>query len=307
MNKNKIIKAMPTVLFACGIVGVFVSEVLCVTGTLKAEKILKEKKTVLKPGENPEDVKAIYHTNDKGYQESQIIVKCDTMKDYRLEVIKATWKCYIPTAVTTALTLSALIASRTLTARQIALLSSAVAGTSSLVTRYRNEIRERFDETTLADIDKKVAADEIAKAKPPVVTTSGLLSTDVTDLSDNNEVLFFDPFTKMKFRSTKLAVLGAKYYLNRNFALGGCVPLSMFYEFLGMALPEEYNYCEWDVTQMEDDGYYWIDIDLVRSDEPDPETGEVYYILEYGFEPGESEDNYYIYGNPMWKEGSFAK
>lgn len=306
MNKNKIMKAMPTVLFISGIVGVFVSEGFAIAGTIKAEKILREQKTILKPGEDPDKVVLYKHTNDKGFEESQEIAVCETKKEYVLETVKTTWKCYVPAIITTTLTISALIASRRMTTKQIALLSSTVAGAGSLVSRYRNEIRNFSGEEILEKVDKAVAEKEIVNAKPPVINTSGLVSNESFDLSEDGDYIFFDPFTKVKFRSTKLAVLGAKYYLNRNFALGGSVPLSMFYAFLGMELPEEYNYAGWDVGTMEDDGYYWIDIDVVRSDGPDPETGELYYILEYDFLPGDVEDNYYPFGNPLSQEGSFV-
>lgn len=291
MNKNKIMRVMPTVLFISGVVGVFVSEVMAARDTLKAERILN-KNTELLEGSTIDD-------------DGNIIVI--NKPEYYKEVVKATWKCYIPTAVATTVTLASLIASNRLTAKQIALLSSAVAGAGSLVTRYRDKIRDYASPEILEQIDKEIAAEEITKAKPPVISTSGLLSSEEMDLSSDEEILVFDPFTHQKFRTTKLALIGARYYLNRNFALGGNVPLSMFYAFLGLELPEEYNYCEWDCQMMCDDGYYWIDIDFTKSDEPDPETGERYYIIEYGFDPGEQEDSYYIYGNPMWKEGSFAK
>ena len=306
MNKNKIMHAMPTVLFVTGIVGIFISEGAAIHGALKADKILREEKTVLKPGEDPDKVVLYKHMNDAGFEESQQIVVCETKKEYLVETVKATWKCYIPLAITTTLTISSLIASRRLTKRQIALLSSAVAGAGSLVTRYRDEIRNFSGEEILEKIDKKVAADTIPEAKPPVITTSGLMSCESFDLDDDGEYLFFDPFTKMKFRSTKLATTGARYYLNRNFAIGGSVPLSMFYTFLGMELPDEFNYAGWDVDNMEESGYYWIDIDFVKSDQPDPETGELYYIIEYDFLPGDTDDNYYPFGNPLSKEGSFA-
>lgn len=290
MNKNKIMKAMPTVLFACGIVGIFVSEVMVARDTLKAEKVLDMEFELLEGSTIDED---------------GLVVVIDKPKYYK-EVVKETWKCYIPTAVTTTLTLSALIASRTLTAKQIALLSSAVASTGSLVTKYRRAILDRTNEDILHEIDKEVAAATMEESRPPVIETSHLLSTGVDDLSDGGEHLFFDPFTKLKFRSTKLAVMGAKYYLNRNFSLGSEAPLSMFYGFLGVALPEEYSYAGWDVSEMADNGYYWIDIDCVRSDGPDPETGEYYYILEYDLLPGDTDDNYYPFGNPLNTEGSYA-
>lgn len=295
MNKHKIARAMPTVLFISGIVGVFVSEVMAARDTLKAEKILYEKNFKLpdEPTQYADNRTSVTIVPDK----KTLVVK----------EIEATWKCYIPTAISTTLTVAALTSSHVLTTRQIALLSSAVAGAGGLITKYRDEIKERLGVESLRDIDKKIAAEEIKNAKPPVISTSDLLSSEEMDLSNDEEILAFDPFTGQKFRTTKLALVGARYYLNRNFALGGNVPLSMFYAFLGLELPEEYNYCEWDCQTMCDDGYYWIDIDFTKSDEADPETGENYYIIEYGFDPGETEDSYYIYGNPMYKEGSFAK
>lgn len=297
MNKNKIRESLPTVLFISGIAGIFVSEIMVARDTLKAEKILTgEIKIKMADDDSPEP----YADNAK------VTVLCTTKPQYAKEVIKATWKCYIPTLVSTTLTCVALITSNRLTAKQVALLSSAVAGAGSLVSKYRDKIREHVSPEVLAEIDKEVAKEEITKARPPVISTSGLLSTENFDPSEDGEYLFFDPFTKIKFRATKLGVLAAKYYLNRNFALGGNVGLDMFYGFLGLTLPEEYLGCEWDCNVMCDDGYYWIDIDLTKSDEPDPETGEQYYIIEYGMDPGECEDSYYLYGNPIEMEGSHA-
>lgn len=296
MNKNKIRESLPTVLFISGIAGIFVSEIMVARDTLKAEKILTgEIKVKMADDDSPEP----YADNAK------VTVLCTTKPQYAKEVVKATWKCYIPTLVSTTLTCVALITSNRLTAKQVALLSSAVAGAGSLVSKYRDKIREHVSPEVLAEIDKEVAKEEITKARPPVTSTSGLISQENFDPSEDGEYLFFDPFTKVKFRATKLGVMAAKYYLNRNFALGGNVGLDMFYGFLGLTLPEEYLGCEWDCNVVgEDDGFYWIDIDLTKSDEPDPETGEQYYIIEYGMDPGECEDSYYPCGNPIETEGS---
>ena len=291
MNKNKIMKAMPTVLFITGIVGIFVSEVMAARDTLKAERVLNKKIELLE-GSTIDDA-------------GDVIV-IDKPK-YYTEVVKQTWKCYIPTVLSTTITITSLVMSKRLTQKQILALSTAVASAGGLVGKYRKAILERTDPEILSEIDREVAEATMNEAHPPVIETSHLLSTGVDDLDSGDELyLFFDPFTKMKFRTTKLAVLGAKYYLNRNFSLGSEVPLSMFYAFLGLALPEEYSYAGWDVNDMADGGYYWIDIDLVKSTTPDPDTGEYYYILEYDYLPGDTEDNYYPLGNPLDTAGSVA-
>lgn len=288
MNKNKIVKVMPTVLFITGIAGIFVSEIMAAKDTLKAEKVLNENIEPLE-GSTIDDYGNVIIENKPTYYK---------------EVVKETWKCYIPSFVVTAGTVSALIISNRLTAKKIATLSAAIISTGSLVGKYREKIRDYLDESTLSQIDKEVAEAVMDEAKPPVIETGHLLSTSHEDLSDDGEYIFFDPFTRMKFKSTKLAILGAKYYLNRNFCLGSEAPLAMFYAFLGLELPKEYLYAGWDVNEMSDSGYYWIDIDCVRSDKPDPDTGQYYYILEYDMLPGDTDDNYYPFGSPLDNYGS---
>lgn len=309
MNKEKVLKAMPTVLFITGIAGIFVSEILTIRATAKAKDILTRERTVVMKGDE-ETVVSYTHVNDKGFEESQVIAVCDTRKDYIVEVAKATWKCFIPPTISTVLTLASFIASRQLTKREIALLSSALASTAGLVTRYRQEILDRTNEEVLSEIDQAVASAEYKNAKRVTdISTGHLAHSEHFNPSEDGEYIFFDPLTKCKFRSTKLMMNSARYYLNRNFSLGCSVPLEMFYNFCGVDLPEEYRFMEWDADKIFDGGYCWIDIDFVRSEEPDPETGEQYYIIEYSFDPGELDDGPYTYpfGNPIETEGSYVR
>lgn len=296
MNKNKIREAMPTVLFMTGIVGIFVSEVMCARDTLKAEKILTgEIKIKMADDNRPEP----YADNAK------VTMLCNTKPQYVKEVVKATWKCYIPTAVATTVTLAALIASNRLTKRQIALLSSAVASGGALVQKYRKEILDRTNPEILSEIDKAVAKAAMEESKPVYIDTPTLVSHKEDEFPAENDVeyLFFDPFTNIKFKTTRLQALAAKYYINRNFAIGSAVAFEQFYNFLGVELPEPYRQLGWELGDDYDSA--WIDIDFVRSDEPDPETGEPYYIIEYPFEPMYPQ-SYFPYGNPVETEGSHA-
>lgn len=261
MSKIKFKTALPTVLFVSGIVGIFVSEIMVGRDTLKAEKVLAE---------------------------CEIECGGDAIKDkliYGKDVATATWKCYIPTIASTIATLALLISSKKLTAKQIAALSAAVASGAELVGRYRGKIKEHVSEEMLHKIDSEVAQAQMVARKPVNIYTPGVVGKgenfESSDL-DDGEYWFYDPFTNMKFKHTKLGVLGAKYYLNRNFALGGCAPLAMFYAFLGLTIPEEYESVCWDITENE---FCWVDIEVVRSNDVDPETGEEYYIIEYPDDP----------------------
>lgn len=298
--KTKGEKILSAVLFGIGLGGIFVSEIMAVRDTVKAKDILER-----------HPVARNHSATIVGFDERTYEPKFDNIVPkkksvYYKEIAQTTWKAYIPTAISTAVTVGAIVGSKVIDIRTIGALSTAAASGLALVGRYREKIAEYSSPDILHEIDRDIAKEEIENAKPPVITTSGLLSTEQIDLSEDGEYLFFDPLTKIKFRASKLAVLGAKYYLNRNFSLGGSVPLSMFYAFLGVTLPEEWEFAGWDCAQMCDDGYYWIDIDIVRSHDLDPETGEEYYILEYGFDPGDVEDYYYPFGNPVDVEGSHA-
>ena len=228
MKKNKIIKALPTVLFYAGMAGIFISEVLTVRGTAKAKDILRDY-----------PVELVDEGAPRPYADNACeVILCSDKPTYVKEVVKATWKCFIPSFVSTTLTVGSLVASRRLTVREIAALSSAVASTAGLVGRYRKAILDRTNEETLSDIDREVASAEFKDAKPPRTINSGhLMSTEHFNPNEDGEYLFFDPLTKVKFRSTKLVMNSARYYLNRNFSLGCAVPLEMFYNFCGVELP----------------------------------------------------------------------
>lgn len=290
---SKKLKALETGLFIFGCVGVVATAISAGRDTLKAEHVLYVHSHEERDKQTP------YFDSENTFKENLIDVG---------DIVCATWKCYIPTTITLSLTITALVISKHMSARQIMLLSSTVASTGGLVTKYRDKIREISGEEILAKVDKAVAEDEIVKAKSPVISSPDFIGSHTElDLNSDEEVLFFDEFTGQKFYSSKLAFIGAKYYLNRNFQIGGGASLQMFYAFLGLTLPEEYNYVGWDADQVYEDGYCWIDIDCVKSDKPDPETGKLYYTIIYGFEPGDNEYSYSHYPggcDPILYDGS---
>ena len=304
MKKPKINKdTVSLILFISGCVGVAVTAFCAGRDAVKASEVVKEK--------DIPKFKAVEQTEEIAPGVDSVTgVELVKRKEYYPEVVKTTWKCFIPTAAALTATYTCLIFSKRIDAKHITLLTSAVASGAGLVSKYRDKIKDIYGEAALHDVDRAVAKDEIIHAKSPRITTPGICTcNDEMDLNEDGEVLFFDPFTNMKFKTSKLAFLGAKYYLNRNFTIGCGAPLSMFYQFLGLEIPEEYMYAGWDMDDFRDDGYQWIDIDVVRSTEPDPDTGELYYIIQYEFEPGDNEYSYSSYpcGNPLDYYGSVVK
>ena len=145
MNKNQIVKAMPTMLFITGIVGIFVSEVMATRDTLKAEKVLYEKNFTL-------------DNEPTSYADNRITATLvPDKKTLIVEEVKATWKCYIPTLVSTTATITCLVMSKRLTQKQMLALSTALASSGALIGKYRDKIKEYASEETLHDIDREIA------------------------------------------------------------------------------------------------------------------------------------------------------
>ena len=153
--KPKTAKVLETGLFIFGCVGVVATAISAGRDTLKAEKIVNKVK-YKKRSEFGLDFDGDWPENE------------EKAKITKKEVVKATWKCFIPTLAITTLTISSFIVSKRLTAKEIAALSTAVASAGGLVTKYRQAILERTDEDILNQIDKEVAEQEIVKAKSPV-------------------------------------------------------------------------------------------------------------------------------------------
>lgn len=105
---NKLKKA----LFIGGLAGTVVTDGLFIFGTHKADKFLRETKTILKPGENPDEVVLYKHMNDSGYLESQTIVVCHTHSEYYSELFKGISKYYIPAGLSGITSVTSLIASQ---------------------------------------------------------------------------------------------------------------------------------------------------------------------------------------------------
>lgn len=264
MNKNQIVKAMPTVLFITGIVGIFVSEVMAARDTLKAEKILYEKNFTL--DEEPTQ-----------YADNRITATLvPDKKTLIIEEVKATWKCFVPTLVSTTATITCLVMSKRLTQKQMLALSTALASSGALIGKYRDKIREYENEDVLHDIDREIA--KSIETKEPKTYKGETINDELGDI--DGEIWVTDQFTGMRFLTTKLALRSAEYFYNMEFHCSpfGSISLERFYNLLGLTLPDEYKYCEWDIENFQDSYGIWIGFDHV----PDDNGG---YILIYDIDP----------------------
>lgn len=202
----------------------------------------------------------------------------------KAEIIQTAGPVYIPAIVMGAATITCILGANVLNQKKQAALTSAYALIDSSYKEYRNKLKELYGE----EADQKIRdAIAIEKAKDIRITSECLCSNcDLAVDTDGERVLFYDEWTKRYFESTIEQVLSAEYHLNRNFTLGGCCMLNMFYEFLGLEPTPEGEVIGWCVM----DEFYWIDFNHRKVQ---LEDGMECYIIETMYEPSTEWQTYY--------------
>lgn len=205
------------------------------------------------------------------------------IKDSKKEEANALKK-YAPTFIVGGATTALIFSSSVLNKRMNLELASAISMIGCNYSNYRSEVAKRHGTEEDQDIIKTISANEANKCH---ITADCCFSNTSLDLDDIHEqqLVFYDSFSKRFFKSTISKVLQAEYHLNRNFALGACVSINDFYDFLGVDRVDYGEDIGWG-SNLWNDGINWIDFNHIKSDK-DP-SGAIYYIIDYPFGPDET-------------------
>ena len=134
-------KASPTILTCIGAVGVVATAVLAVKATPKALRLI----------EIAEDHR---HDDDPNWTWSPLT---------KTEIIKTTWKCYVPAVVTGAATIICIFGANTLNRRQQASLASAYALLNRSYNDYKRKLKELYGKEAHDNIMKALAVEKADK------------------------------------------------------------------------------------------------------------------------------------------------
>lgn len=230
MNKNltRLRRLSPAILTTLGILGVVGTAATAVKATPKALKLIKIRKEELK-----------------------------TDKLEPIELVRVSWKCYIPSALIGAGTVACIVGIGAIDRRNQAALTSAYAMLNESYKQYRQAAKKVYGN----DADNKIHAE---MAKDAMVHTSdwGYQVYNMDMDSDSEKLLFYDLTTKRYFTTTMAAVLNAEYHINRNLALRGECSLNEWLSFLGLDDVENGDEMGWDINKMvEEMDSYWLDFD----------------------------------------------
>lgn len=193
----KMSKNSPAILTGIGIAGMVGTTVMAVKATPKAVKLIEAKKAEL-----------------------------EEEKLHPIDVVKATWKCYIPAAVTGVASVACLIGACSINARRNAALITAYNLSKTALDEYKEKVIETIGEKKEKDIKDKIAQDRIDK--DPV-------SNHEVIITERGNTLCYDAVFGRYFRSDRDIIERAINKINREIVAGDMyASLNDFYNEVGL-------------------------------------------------------------------------
>lgn len=229
MNKftTKLRHSSPVILTCLSVAGMIGTTVMAVRATPKALQLVKIKKDELQT----EELEPV-------------------------ELIRTTWRCYIPTGIIGLSTIACIVGIGVVSKRNQAALASAYAMLNETYKQYRNAAKAVYGE----DADKKIHT-EMAKDANISDGAWGMQTYNMDMDPENERLLFYDLISKRYFNTTMAAVINAQYHINRNLQLRGYCTLNEYYEFLGLDGVKNGDEIGWDLTELYIGGEQWLDFD----------------------------------------------
>lgn len=194
--RSGLAKHSPAILTALGITGMIGTTVLAVKATPKALDLIENKKEEL-----------------------------DKDKLTVVETVKATWKCYVPAAITCATSAACLIGASSVHTKRNAALATAYKLSESAFIEYRDKVVETIGEKKEQSVRDAIAKDHVEKNP---VTNNEVIITD------KGYTLCYDELSGRYFYSDIEKIKKAANELNRQMLNDMYVSLNELYYELGL-------------------------------------------------------------------------
>lgn len=200
----------PAILTVIGIGGLFVAGAMAVKETPKALKLIEEEKeTIAEETETP----------------------VEEVKLTPVETVKATWRCYVPSALTSIASTACLVGACKINTKRAAALATAYQISQTALSRYKNAVLETMGEKKAKAVQEKVDDKNLEPVAQQI--TNYYIGND-----DKSNVLCFDSLSGRVFSTSikKLEMAKSKMhdklvcddYSSLNYAYGliGIEPLN---------------------------------------------------------------------------------
>ena len=244
--QTAITKHSPEILTGIGIAGMVTTTVLAVKATPKVLSII-------------EDMERI---------DSQT---CEIVKPTKLECVKATWKCYIPAAVTGVASIACLVGASSVNARRNAALAAAYNLSTAALSEYKEKVIETIGEKKEKTVRDKVAGEQIKKN--PVNNSSVFIT-------EKGKTLCLEPISGRYFKSDINEIKKAQNTVNQTILtdpFNSGASLNDFYDELGHPHTDMGDTLGWNVESGLIDFY----ISAQMADEESEYEGTPCIVLDY--------------------------
>lgn len=240
--KRVSVKHSPEILTGIGIAGMITTTILAIKATPKALDLI---------------VKAEDEKFDNGNGDELT----------KMEVVKATWKCYIPAAISGTASIACLIGANSVNAKRNAALATAYKLSEKALIEYKNKVVETIGEKKEKQVREKIAQDKL-DANPA--------SKNTVILTEKGNTLCYDSVSGRYFKSNMDTIQKAINNINRDMTYEMYVSLSNFYDEIGLEHTSVSDYLGWNM----DSGLVDIDFDSRITD-----NGEPCLVLDYRIAP----------------------
>lgn len=188
-------KHSPEILTGIGVAGMIATTVMAVKATPKAILLINEKEVEL--GEE---------------------------KLAPADIVKTTWKCYIPATVTGVMSIACIVGASSVNARRNAALVTAYTISETALKEYKEKVVEMVGEKKEKTVRDAIAKDKIDKN--PV-------SQNEIILTHKGDTLCYDVMSGRYFKSDMEALKRVENELNRRMLEDGSVSLNDLYDLIG--------------------------------------------------------------------------
>lgn len=220
-------KRSPEILTGIGIAGMITTTVLAVRATPKALILIEEEKR----RQNGELFK---EAKKNGSDECRRI---DRLKP--LELIRTTWKCYIPAVATGALSVSCLIGANSVHSKRNAALATAYSLSKSALKEYQEKVIETIGEKKEQEVRDSIASDRL---KRDPVTNKEVIITG------RGETLCYDTVTSRYFKCDIEKLRRVENELNKRLISEMYISLNDFYYEIGLRATDIGDDLGWNIA-----------------------------------------------------------
>ena len=239
--KGNITKNSPTIFTGLGVAGLITTTVMAVKATPKALQLIEDEEEKRKTFNEPE------------------------MEP--MDIVKLTWKCYIPSAIMGGLTIGCIIGANSINLRRNATLASIYSISETTLREYQNKVVD-----TIGKNKEQKIRDDIAKDK---VKNNPVVEKDVI-LTGKGNTLCFESISGRYFRSDIEKIRQSFNELSRQMLNDGYISLNDVYYELDLTGTKMGDHVGWHV----DDGLIEPRFSSQLTENNDP-----CLVLEYNIDP----------------------